>query len=303
MAIFMSAAPAAESARDEGIDIEEVLGLLPEAETYRGQDKWFHILDLMRRMTGEVAYVEKFIRSMIHDRNDFDLKDGYRDTSVVLDSVNGYGIRLNKWKPFGHRQIDMQTDVGLTYDLAHNHDFQLLTKGIWGSGYQTDLYRFESDTALGAFDEAVDLRFQGRLQLTKGSVLWFEEFRDVHVQRPPDELSLSLNFIPLGRTVRNGQLFFDTETAKVTGFPQTAYVQLLALVDLLCDLGQGEDVLDISYEIAGRAKNRWFKIAMANLIAERWDRPRGEVLDRLELRDDDRLLALPGEAFSPLHIL
>lgn len=289
--------------RDDSLDVTEVLGLLAEADRYKGDEKWFHIAQLMSRMSGETRFVEEFIKGLFASRSHFDIKDGYRDTSLVLTGVEGYRVRLNLWKPRGSRPIDVQTDVGLTYDLPHNHDFQLLTKGIWGPGYQTDVFRCEIGKTVGAYEEDVELTYQGRFQLSTGTVMWFEEFRDVHIQRPPASYSMSFNIIPINRTVQQGQLFFDVEKSRISGFPETSYARVLALLNLLCDIGQTEEVFELAVEIGSITRNDWFQTAMAYMIAERWNKPREEAFDILRISEKMKLHErFPADAFSSRHI-
>ena len=294
----------AETTRsDQYLDVDEVLGRLPEADRFKGREKWTYIAHLMSRMTGETAYVERYIKKVFENQTHFEIRDGYRDTSLVLNGIDGYGVRLNRWRPLGGRPIDVQTDIGLAYDVPHNHDFQLITKGIWGPGYQTDVYRFEYESSVGAHEEEVDLTYQGRFQLSTGAVIWFEEYSDVHIQRAPSELSLSFNLIPTRKSVGRGQLFIDVDTRRVKGFPETNYAQILSLLTLLCDLGISQDVYDVVFEIGSLTQNAWFKVAVASLIASRWDLSRDHVFELLGYDDKDGACSRYGNsAFSARHI-
>lgn len=270
---------------EQCLDIVEALPQLTKSKEFNGRERWLYIVDLLGRTTGELKYVEHCIRRIFESDSYMDYSDGYRDTSLILEGVEGYGLRINRWVPLGTRRIDTKADLALSYDLPHNHDFQLVTKGILGPGYQTDVYRMDPQTAIGAYGEHIPLTYQGRFQLSLGSVIWFEEFRDVHTQIAPDVLSISFNVIPTDRVVQHGQLFFDLNTNCVTGFAETSHARILGLFTLLSDLAPTEDTKNLIFEVGSLTKNTWFRLALGCLAERSLGAERLEAFERLEVSE------------------
>lgn len=81
------------------------------------------------------------------------------------------------------------------YGLPHDHNFNFLTVGYAGPGYVSDYYEYDYAAVVGLKGEEVDLQFKERSQLTKGHILLYRAFRDVHSQYAPESFSVSLNIM------------------------------------------------------------------------------------------------------------
>lgn len=115
----------------------------------------------------------------------------------ILYRGRTYSIRATIWLPESRvsEMAKLQNGV-FAYDYPHNHNFDLVTVGCFGPGYETDIYSIgalDSQTRVG---DLVDAEFLGRHRLSPGTVLFYEAFDDVHIQVPVDELSVALNFLP-----------------------------------------------------------------------------------------------------------
>ena len=142
--------------------------------------------------------------------------------SFILGMAHGLLVRANIWLPPKHTrsETDRYYKKIYSYDLAHNHDFHLLTVGYFGPGYETDLYEVDSTTLSGTPGDQVTLGAHRREQLTPGRVIYFEAYNDVHVQHEPDELSISLNLIFRGEQLLHEQLLFDLDRSSIIGPPK-----------------------------------------------------------------------------------
>jgi hypothetical protein len=142
--------------------------------------------------------------------------------SFILGMAHGLLVRANIWLPPKHARSE--TDAYYrriySYDLAHNHDFHLLTVGYFGPGYETDLYEVDAKAIAGIPGDQVTLGAHRREQLTPGRVIYFKAYSDVHVQHEPSELSISLNLIFGGERLLNEQLIFDLERSRIIGSPK-----------------------------------------------------------------------------------
>ncbi|WP_051272808.1 hypothetical protein [Sphingomonas phyllosphaerae] len=121
-----------------------------------------------------------------------------------------YAIRAAFWPARDDAVVKAGGTAPFFYDLPHDHNFSFLTVGYLGPGYWSDYYRFDGAVA-GLPGEPARLAFEARERLSPGRLLLYRAHHDVHVQRPPDLFSVSLNV--LGATPAQGwrtQYRFDT---------------------------------------------------------------------------------------------
>ncbi|WP_337243642.1 hypothetical protein [Luteimonas sp. gir] len=180
-----------------------------------------------------------FFNEGLLDTSKFQFGNNYSGQSFLIVKKPGYYIRANVWPPAvyrGEAVAEEQFNRFYVYGdrYAHDHNFDFLTIGYYGPGYVTDLYTYDHRSVRGDVGEAVDLLSEGRHVLSEGSMLLFEKSKDVHVQFPPDQLTISLNFIPDLIPTRR-QVMFDVEKKRVvkTEFPSSRRVHMDVLVDLL----------------------------------------------------------------------
>jgi hypothetical protein len=259
--------------------VEEFLGCLPDADRFDGQDRFMFIAEMMSRLTGELGYIDSYIRHLWETQKNYQIEDGYGDTSLILGGNDRYKLRLVKWTPLSMIALPNLHRVGLSYGFLHNHDFHLVTKGIFGDGYETEVYRYEASKIVGAIGEDVPLKFQGRFKLSQGAVMWYEQYHDVHNQIPPSSFSLSFNVIPVDAEVKYPQLSFSMPEGKVDAFTKNRQARVLSLLTLLCDFSRSDETLDVLIDAARTSNNAWLNRGIAALIAERWHKDWTEALD------------------------
>jgi hypothetical protein len=134
--------------------------------------------------------------------NEAALKAFYTPQSMILGSGTFRGgattfvLRANMWFPKSRASLDQELeDRVFSVGNCHNHNFSFLTIGYLGPGYRTDLYRCEPSSIVGVPDEPATLISLGSTTLAPGSVLYFEKHKDVHIQRHPEALSVSINIL------------------------------------------------------------------------------------------------------------
>lgn len=118
----------------------------------------------------------------------------YSPQSMMLSGFRpGYFLRANIW-PAKSDQVYRASGAGtFAYGLAHDHNFDFLTLGYHGPGYESDYWEYDYEAITGLPGERAGLRFTGRRTLTPGTILHYRAHRDVHAQWPPERLSVSLN--------------------------------------------------------------------------------------------------------------
>lgn len=121
--------------------------------------------------------------------------NGYSSQVIMLQSQPNYMIRANLWpSPMDeiYRQNRPET---FFYNVPHDHNFNLLTVGYLGPGYESDEYCYDYDMVDGYPGEELRLRFEERRRLNEGDIVLYRAGQDVHNQLPPEALSISLNIV------------------------------------------------------------------------------------------------------------
>jgi hypothetical protein len=152
--------------------------------------------------------------------------------SFILGSSAEVSVRANIWLPRRKGAVsDYERDL-YAYDLAHNHDFNFLTVGFFGPGYETDLYRFDPESSAGTPGQPIELADHRREKLTPGRIIYYEQYRDVHVQHEPEALSISLNLLFRNEARARDQILFDVKASKVIGVQRlTEYSRIMTALE------------------------------------------------------------------------
>src|SRR5579871_2412960 len=123
---------------------------------------------------------------------------GLSPQSVYLINERDFFVRANLWlPPSTHVDLREKEKALFSYALPHDHNFDFVTVGYFGVGYETDLYEYDLKDVVGYVGEEVVLRSLGRERLTPGKVMVYKANADIHTQHEPETVSLSLNLMPL----------------------------------------------------------------------------------------------------------
>lgn len=208
-------------------------------------DALWEARDLLRGLGAEPGrLVARLAREIAADPRDFQRHNRYEAHTLVLDVHERYLLRANLWVPLGDASVGDARDF--SYGIAHNHNFHLLTLGLFGGGYATDLFALAEAAELLEPGHPVTLASRGRARLEAGDVMLYEAYSDVHVQHPSRELSVSLNLMTVPAIEHLPQHVFDVERGVVTrtleASPDGRHHLARAALDLLSP-GEGEAAL------------------------------------------------------------
>jgi hypothetical protein len=192
----------------------------------------------------------------------------YTAQVVVLHSRSRkFLLRANLWPSVSDSVVVNSGTDPFFYGFPHDHNFSFLTVGYLGSGYWSDYYEYDYAKVVGYLGERVDLRFVERSRLSLGKVLLYRRHRDVHLQLPPDDLSVSLNIVALStRTEFLDQYRFDVERREVAGIVNPSSLE--ALVHLAGHFG-GEEGRDLVETFAARHPSDRMRFAAVRAQASR----------------------------------
>ena len=184
-------------------------------------------------------------------------------------------IRANFWPAMEDSILRNSGKAPFFYDVPHDHNFSFLTVGYLGPGYWSDYYEYDYGSVVGAPGEKVDLRFVERSRLDRGKVMLYRAHRDVHLQYPPDAMSVSINILGLSHAQEyRDQYRFDVERGEIASVVSQSTLE--PLLGLCAQLGEG-DGLDLVEEFAKSHPSDRIRFAAVRALAS----AAGGVDDRL----------------------
>ena len=134
----------------------------------------------------------------------------YTSQVFMLEKNDRYAIRAPLWLP---ARGDYGEEV-FVYGMPHDHNFNILTMGYLGSGYKTKIWQYDSELVGGVVGERVNMSGEMEFTLSEGKLLFMEMNKDIHVQYPPAELSVSINIMQI-KNVSKFQYLFDVVGKKI----------------------------------------------------------------------------------------
>lgn len=220
---------------DESIELSEMieymdgLGKLPLSKDLDG------VMLQLRKLCNNKSFVADTICEQLGDLGEFEKANPYSSQVFLIHACKDYAIRVVIWEPPTGR---VGEEVFFYEDL-HDHNFDLLTIGYHGSGYETLLYNYNHDDVCGAPGEAVSFWGKKKVRLAENRLLLMETSSDVHAQYPPEELSMSLNILQTDGEDLNVQYEFDFPnrwTGKATVKNRTTYFDVESISECLSTL-------------------------------------------------------------------
>ncbi|MBL9197898.1 hypothetical protein VB151_08505 [Xanthomonas fragariae] len=170
-------------------------------------------------------------------------------------------VRANVWLPVTD---SLRKNAGknlFAEDLLHDHSFHLLTAGLLGPGYRTEICEYDFNTCVGLRDEEVDTSAYQVLQLTRESALFMEKNKTIHTQLPPEEPSVSLNLIFQPHSSLTRQYIFDridSQRLRIKSIHYTSQLNLTATQNLIniCGSFANANTMQIMLDLYRRLLDR-----------------------------------------------
>lgn len=189
--------------------------------------------------------------------------------SIILGRSESFAVRANIWLPVKQSAFQAhERDLYAYHDVAHSHNFRFLTISHFGPGYLTDCFEVKSDEIEGWPGERVNFLGECQKRLTADEVLHFRPYRDVHVQREPEQLSISLNLMFRKEPRSYDQLFFDLDSRTVVSAPFDTLANRRAGAMRIAALMGDTDTLEFLDEVASSHEHVGLRINAARALAE-----------------------------------
>ncbi|HEX8744442.1 MAG TPA: hypothetical protein VF712_15035 [Thermoleophilaceae bacterium] len=169
--------------------------------------------DRLRALANDKRFLTAWLNEELEDVFNFQERNDFEPPTFVLHNGGWFTVRAVVWLPLDAR---LMSPSMFSYFEAHDHRFDFLTCGYHGPGYRTVVYRYDYDSIAGYPGEPVDLEFVEDTHLTESKLMYYYASRDIHIQHPPESLSISLNLIlPRPKAQRRRQYWFDVENRRI----------------------------------------------------------------------------------------
>jgi hypothetical protein len=219
---------------EESIELGDLVERL-ETGGFDGQDEenfasWGEDL---RKLANNRSFLPGLMIAELKERCRRQLRDNQFSAQVILlhGGTGKFLIRANFWPALEDSVVRHSGTDPFFYGIPHDHNFSFLTVGYFGPGYWSDYYEYDYDRVVGHPGERVDLRFVERSRLEPGKVMLYRAHKDIHLQLPADEMSVSINIVETAHsTLFKDQYRFDVESKTVAGIlTRTSIEPMLAL--------------------------------------------------------------------------
>jgi hypothetical protein len=197
----------------------------------------------------------------------------YSAHSFIIGSANGMTVRGNIWPTVSkYQHLDHRrghVNKVYAYEYPHDHNFNFLTVGWFGPGYETIIYEYNYDDVIGFDGEAVAMTFLERTHLSEGKVMFFREGRDIHTQMPPEQISVSLNLlVRTPRTAKREQYIFDLNETNIRQMATGSDVARTLLAIRFSKLLYNNETIAVLDRLAERSNNGRVRAAARQAIIE-----------------------------------
>lgn len=180
--------------------LSEVLEYLDETVDFLDEESIKSAAPLAQKLANDPSWFIDILNAEIKNNllSDGKFKNVYTSNSTLLGrSKKGkpYFLRTNVWLPESDPLRQGMDKRFFAEDLFHDHSFDLLTVGLLGPGYKTNIRHYNHDTTVGVVGEKVETFNNVDFQLERGSALFMRKHETIHQQLPPDETSVSFNIM------------------------------------------------------------------------------------------------------------
>jgi len=187
--------------------------------------------------------------------------------SFIIHRAPPFSLRLNLWLPpvGSARKVEQEARI-YSYGRAHDHNFSLLTVGVAGPGYRTRIYEYDCHAIEGYGGEPVEMTFLEDTMLPIGKAMIYRPHRDIHVQMPPDQPSMSLNLLVEEKDiVETPQYFFDLESSSVVPMNDNEVGRRVSFLEAVGHFAD-ENCASLLFDVARQNPNPTIRAAAAHAI-------------------------------------
>jgi hypothetical protein len=152
----------------------------------------------LRRLANNRDFLGDLLTERLTAGSGEETASGYGPQAIILSrprsgQAGAAFLRAAIWPSPRDHVFQTSGAASFVYGAPHDHNFDFLTVGYCGPGYASDYYEYDYEAVAGYPGEDAGLRFVERSTLSPGKLMLYRRHVDVHSQRPPESLSVSLN--------------------------------------------------------------------------------------------------------------
>lgn len=198
--------------------------------------------------------------------------------TIFLGGGTNFYVRAAIWPSSASISSGHLYQDKFAYHIAHDHNFSFLTVNYLGPGYETEIYEYDYEVVEGYAGESVPLRFLEKVKFAHGAVMLYRASRDVHIQYPPEELSVTLNLmISTPEISARDQYYFDTTRKVIVDCaPDTDASKNVSLMKMAGFLGDG-NTSDLLTTLAKQHPNRRARLQAYDALSMREPKRAAEI--------------------------
>lgn len=218
MALFIK-----EDTDSNVISYDEYVEYLTDHVDFDDQQSIINSSYMMQSLCRNTDWFYSLLNGYLQKQNPYETSDNpYPSNSIVVKNDDPrYVLRINIWFPDSTKYSDEAKKILFAVNFPHDHDFDLLTTGLYGDGYTSDFYLYDSKDAELSLNESVKIVKKQKYKLSSGSTLFMAANKDIHDQTLPQNISASFNLL-IRRTSGRQYLFKinDKEAVVTKVFPR-----------------------------------------------------------------------------------
>jgi hypothetical protein len=237
----------------EAIELHDFLELVDKSNKVITRDVLLSHAIHMKMLSNNRRFLSDLIVRELKDIHDFQPKNNYTAQTIMLGGVAGkFYVRANVWLPARLlHPVNYESEKRLySFERAHDHNFEFMTAGYLGHGYETHIYEYDG-SCKGIIGEKVDLSFLEQTCLHEYKVMLYRASRDIHIQKMPrNDFSISLNL--LAPPIPNSkQYIFDLKNSCIESVLRANFIGQRSIIEAagyICD----DNIADVLIDIANK---------------------------------------------------
>ena len=185
------------------------------------QDSLASASPALKKLSNNRKFLAEMICSELKDYRNLQAANSYSAQVFMMypPQRNGqpFFLRACLWPAIDDQMVKSSGTEPFFYHQPHDHNFNFLTVGYQGPGYESDYYEYDYEDCDGVNGEKVALRYIERSSLSRGKILLYRAFTDIHNQLPPTSFSVSLNIMENSiRASVMDQYAFDLNSGRIS---------------------------------------------------------------------------------------
>lgn len=199
--------------------IRDIINYLDEEPNiFSDESELYYASNMLNGLSINQPEIESFFRERLKEISSGKISFGFYKSQVLVVHINRkYILRIAIWPSKNDYIYENNDKDAFFYNIPHDHNFNLLTTCIHGSGYKTEFYSYNHDETEKKLLSKVNLEKKGLYNLAKGDTWFYESSSDIHIQHPPDTLSITLNIIEnINAFDVKPQFHFDIENSLIS---------------------------------------------------------------------------------------